>query len=145
MSEYQALLRCIGFSQPILLPYTIQLQTPTDQPGWPKRGWRKNFLCPTCKRVCAYTEQNVQWETPPSQAPSQHGEVVCTAVECEQLGCKALTQVFAVVDADKPKFASITSLAGIWNLRDVRCANGHQVIGHGTVRLVHEADWMEAG
>ena len=127
MAEYQAYLDCknLRCQRAILLPYSKPAQKLQRQEEWPRADWQRNFLCLSCRHVCAYTAQDVQWAEPPSPGRIGQDTVVgCERFVCEQQNCGTLVEVLAVVNSDVPIYQS---MSGRWTFDEVRCPEGHRV------------------
>jgi hypothetical protein len=127
-------LACKSCSEPIALP-TAMHPHPTQGFGvWPKDGAARNFLCPKCNHVFAYSGQDVRqfpYETT-SQIVAKPYNVVCLEVPCGVHNCPSLLRIRMLMplDAD-PRMDSLEAFTRS-TAHAVQCDGGH--IQNGTVQ-----------
>jgi len=149
MFNFFAALVCKNCSQPIPLPSPTHPGRPLDRPLWPRDAQTRNFLCPQCKQVFAYSAQDAHWLSSGDMAPSpfrKRYSVVCIEVSCGTPNCEAPIKIHTPMacDADIPKESR--RLVALSSVQLLGCGAAHFLKGslHNAMvlRAYFDQDWQ---
>ena len=130
----------------IWLPLATHHETKCDQSPWPTDMQPRNFACPGCRQVSAYTAVELRCNPAPQEDLLQRlhaGSLICIEIACGIEGCKAPVRIHAVKAG--PSFESRSILLNA-TATNVRCEKGHPVDGFANPATSSEdrpvTDWF---
>lgn len=125
-------LYCNACSYPIRLPSPTHPGKPLDRPLWPKDGQTRNFLCPQCKQVCAYSSQDAHWIRADDMAPSldrKRHSVVCVEVSCGTPNCEAPIKIHVLMASNADPVAEAPRILQLSKTDRIACGRVHFLEG----------------